>query len=211
MQPDVLFAGCFLLGVFLHPGFPALSRGGVAAGEGQCGDIRISDGNLLVLIFRKEANQRLVQCRSGTAVKKIAFDGGAIFAGDGDVAAIVESLLQRNANLFITGQRGDPTLQLFVLRARSEFERVRIQGNFTHARVSSSSAFEDCICTRGCAGAMGSSSNRNDPGSSYRLNSVAFTVSRNPRSEPNVSFTAEASYPLCTMQFAQRGLPDSVP
>src|SRR5664280_897699 len=45
----------------------------------------------------------------------------------------------------------------------------------------------------------------------YLLEKVARTVPRKPRSEPKVSCTAEASYPLCTMQLAHCGLPDSVP
>ena len=48
-------------------------------------------------------------------------------------------------------------------------------------------------------------------GSLYLLKNVARTVLRNPPIEPNMSSTALASYPLCTMQFAHFGLPLSVP
>ena len=48
-------------------------------------------------------------------------------------------------------------------------------------------------------------------GSLYLSNKVARTVAAKPLSDPNVSFTALASYPLCTMQFAHLGLPLSVP
>src|SRR5947207_2257324 len=88
--------------------------------------------------------------------------------------------------------------------------RVSDPHGLCYARVSSSDPVS--ICTSGPTASDDiSSNNRVAPESSYRLNSVAFTVSTNPRREPNVSLTAEASYPLCTMQLAQRGLPDSVP
>src|SRR5579863_783968 len=48
LQRYVLFAGGFFLGVFLHPGFPAFSGGGVSSREGQGGDISVGDGDFLV-------------------------------------------------------------------------------------------------------------------------------------------------------------------
>src|ERR1035437_2210652 len=67
------------------------------------------------------------------------------------------------------------------------------------------------ICTSGCTATCGSSNRRSASLSRYRGNSVPLTVAKNPPSELNVAFTAEASYPLCTMQFAHAGFPDSVP
>src|SRR5579883_813311 len=49
------------------------------------------------------------------------------------------------------------------------------------------------ICTSGCTGASGRSSACKASSSSYRVNSVALTVARNPLSELNVALTAEAS------------------
>ena len=79
-----------------------------------------------------------------------------------------------------------------------------------YARVSCSVSGA-AICTSGFTAATGSSSNRSASSSRYRENSVPFTVARNPPRELNVACTAEASYPLCTMQFAHAGFPDSVP
>jgi hypothetical protein len=33
----------FFLGVFFHPGFPAFAGGGIASGEGEGGDVGVSD------------------------------------------------------------------------------------------------------------------------------------------------------------------------
>ena len=43
LKPDVLLPSRFLLAVLFHPGFPALSGGGVAAGEGKGGDVGVTE------------------------------------------------------------------------------------------------------------------------------------------------------------------------
>ena len=48
-------------------------------------------------------------------------------------------------------------------------------------------------------------------GFEYFEDNVAFTSHKNPSSDEKVWSTAEASYPLWTMQLAHFGLPDSVP
>ena len=100
------FAGGFLLPIFADPGFPAFAGGGVATAEGEGGDVGIGDGNLLRRILQNEADDGVVECRAAAAVEDVAFDARAIFASDGDVAAIVESFLQRVAQLGFGGEVG---------------------------------------------------------------------------------------------------------
>jgi len=157
----------------------------------------------------------------GTAVEEVAFDFGAVFAGDGDVAAVVESFLQGLAEFFFRCQLGIPAFQLLVLGARGYFERVGIgvlrmffdvasffachkiksfttedtEENRIYARVSCSSCDDDegAIWINGFTGACGSSSMCRASSSLYRVKSVPFTVARKPDSELKVAFTALAS------------------
>ena len=51
---DVLLASGFFFGVFLHPGFPALARSGVAAGEGEAGNVNVRNRDFLARVLRVE-------------------------------------------------------------------------------------------------------------------------------------------------------------
>jgi hypothetical protein len=52
----------------------------------------------------------------------------AVFARDGDVAAIVESLFQTFAQFVFAGWLPDAPLQIFVLEARDDFEFFHVHG-----------------------------------------------------------------------------------
>src|SRR5579859_7879138 len=54
LNPDILLSSRFLLPVLAHPGFKTPARGGIASAEGQRGDFRIGNGDLLVGIFGKK-------------------------------------------------------------------------------------------------------------------------------------------------------------
>ena len=102
-EGDVGFAGGFFLGVFFHPGFPAFAGGGVAAGEGESGDVGVGDGDFFVGVFREEADDGIFQRGGGAAVEEIAFDFRSVFAGDGYVAAVVEGFFEGGADFFFGG------------------------------------------------------------------------------------------------------------
>jgi hypothetical protein len=74
LQGDIGFAGSFFLGVFFHPGFPALSSGGIAPGESQGGDVSVGDGDFFVGVLGEEADHGISQRGGGAAVEEIAFD-----------------------------------------------------------------------------------------------------------------------------------------
>ncbi len=101
LEGDVGFAGGFLCGVFFHPGFPALARGGVASGEGEGGDVGVGDGDFFVGSLWEEANYGIFQRGRGAAVEEVAFDFAAVFASDGDVATVVEGLFEGDADFFV--------------------------------------------------------------------------------------------------------------
>jgi hypothetical protein len=48
------------------------------------------------------------------AIENVAFDFLAVFQSDGEIAAIVESLLERFVNFGNGRERGNPTFQIFV-------------------------------------------------------------------------------------------------
>ena len=126
LQRNILFAGGFFLRVFLHPCLPAFPGGGVATGERQSGNVGVADGDFFVRIPGVEPDGGIFQRGGRAAIEEIAFDSGAIFAGDGDVAAIVESLFQRDADFVVAGELRNPAFKILVSRARGDFERVGI-------------------------------------------------------------------------------------
>ena len=126
MEAQVFFAGGFFLGVFFHPGFPGFAGGSVASGEGQGGDVGVGDGNFFVGILRVQADLGIFQRGGGAAVEEVAFDLGSVFAGDGDVAAVVEGFFEGLAEFFFGGEGGDPAFEFLVLGAGGDFERVGI-------------------------------------------------------------------------------------
>ena len=128
-EGDVGLAGGFLDGVLFHPGFPAFAGGGVATGESESGDVGVGDGEFFVRVLGKKANDGIFQRGSGAAVEEIAFDFRSVFAGDGDVAAVVEGFFESDADFFVGGELRDPAFEFFVDGAGSELQRVRISGS----------------------------------------------------------------------------------
>ncbi len=118
---DVLLAGLALLPVFAHPGFVRSSGGGVAATEGQRGDIGIGDGDALVAVSGKDADERIGQSLSRAAIEDVALEFAAVLAGDGHVAAVVEGLFQGLADFFFGSEFGDPALKVLVGGAGGDF------------------------------------------------------------------------------------------
>src|SRR4051812_6373110 len=91
---------------------------------------------------------------------------------------------------------------------------VRVHRLAQTVASSRSSDLAACNCTSPagpCTAFAGRSNSASAAASRYRDENVAFTVAANPRKVLNVSCTADASYPECTMQFAHFGFPDSVP
>ena len=74
------------------------------------------------------------------AVEDVAFDARAIFAGDGDVAAIVEGFLQRVAQLGFGGEVGNPAFDVLSVAAVDDFKMIggEIVLGFGHGRFHSS-------------------------------------------------------------------------
>src|SRR5271168_5143748 len=141
MKAKALFAGRFLFVPFLNPGFPACAGGAVFAAEGQSRDLAVSDRPLLRRILGKEPDPGLGERSARLAVEYIALDDGAILAGDGDVAAIVEGLLQCVQHFRVAAQNRRPALEILMLGSRRQLQRVRIDVTCSlagHTRVSSS-------------------------------------------------------------------------
>ena len=90
VEAEVFLAAGFFLGVLFHPSFPGFAGGCVASGEGEGGDVGVGDRNFLVGVLWVEADLRVCERFSGAAVEEVAFDFGSVFAGDGDVSAVVE-------------------------------------------------------------------------------------------------------------------------
>jgi hypothetical protein len=63
-----------------------------------------------------------LQRGGGAAVEDVAFDFGAIFAGEGDVAAVVEGFFQGDADFFVGGE-----LRRVRVRARRDWRAGLIQ------------------------------------------------------------------------------------
>src|SRR5947208_6036462 len=108
---DVLLARGALFPVFTYPGIEALAGGGIAIAEFQRGDFRIGNRKLLACGARNDADERIGKSASGAAVKKIAFDFSAVFAGDAYIATVIKGFFQRLANIFFSCQFGNPTFQ----------------------------------------------------------------------------------------------------
>src|SRR5437868_5235629 len=90
LDADVLLARLALLPIFSHPGFVALTRSGIAAAEGERGDIGIRNIQLLIRVRGIDAHQRVGESGAGTAVEDVAFDFLATLQSDGNIAAIIE-------------------------------------------------------------------------------------------------------------------------
>ena len=80
--------------VLPHPVFPAFPGRHVTASECQGSDVRVRNGSLRRPIFRHKAHEAFVECPSSTAIKNVAFDLVAVFAGNENIAAVVERLFK---------------------------------------------------------------------------------------------------------------------
>src|SRR5579884_3723026 len=124
------FTGGALFPVLAHPRFPALAGSRVAAGKGERRNVRVRNRNLVARIAGNDAHYRLRQRRPGAPIENVAFNLVPVPLGDGDVAAIIECPLQRQAQLVVAGQLGHPPFQLFVSRAFCDFKLVRVNRMF---------------------------------------------------------------------------------
>src|SRR5271165_3560688 len=126
VEGDLFFAGGFLLPVLPHPGFERLARCCVASGEGKGGDVGVGDGNPGPFIRRNDADSGLGQRGSGAAIEDVPVDCPAVFEGEGDVAAVVEGLLEGGVDLFVTGERRNPAFELLAFAPFGYFEFIRV-------------------------------------------------------------------------------------
>ncbi len=110
LQRNVLLACRFFRGVFLHPGFPALACGGVAAGKSQSGNVGIRYSNFFVRALGIEVDDGIFQRGCAAPVEQVTFNLRSVFASDRYVAAIIESFLECAADFFVTGKLRNPTL-----------------------------------------------------------------------------------------------------
>src|SRR5437870_2534073 len=127
LERNILLAGSFLCRVFLHPCLPAFAGSGVAASKREGGDIGIRNRDFLRRILGIEPYDGVSQRRPAAPVEQIALNLRAVFASNGDVAAIVERFLQGATNFLLAGELGDPALELLVSPTRDDLERVWIE------------------------------------------------------------------------------------
>ncbi len=115
VNADVLFAGGFLFVVLLHPCGEAFSGGGVAPGEREGGDIAIGDGEFSRMVLGHHADEAIGERGAfDFAIEDVAVNFLAVFQRDGEVAAIVEGLLERFVNFRNGRERGNPSFEIFV-------------------------------------------------------------------------------------------------
>ena len=74
--------------------------------------------------FGDETHDGFGEGRAIAAIEDVAFHARSVFAGDGDVAAIVEGLLEGGAEFGFGGEVGDPAFDLVALAAIDDFEMV---------------------------------------------------------------------------------------
>src|SRR5262249_45689494 len=126
LYPYILLARRSLLPVLAHPRFPALARRGIPAAEGQRRDLRVRNRNFLRGVLGVEPDDGFGQSLAGTAIEDVYLDPATVLAGNGYIAAIVESFFQGLAQLFFAGHRGNPAFQFFVGKSRHDLKLVRI-------------------------------------------------------------------------------------
>ena len=125
---DINLARLFLFPVLAHPRFPALARRRIAASECQARNLGISNANFLRLGLREKPHHRFSQRSSGAPIENISFDGAAVFQRNGDVAAIVKSLLKRLAKFLFAGGFKSPALEILMLETGDDFKLFNIDG-----------------------------------------------------------------------------------
>ncbi len=74
--------------------------------------------------LRDETDDGFGEGRAIAAIEDVAFHARSVFAGDGDIAAIVESLLQGGAQFGFGGEVGNPAFDSFAFAAIDNFEVV---------------------------------------------------------------------------------------
>src|SRR6266481_6147532 len=126
LNTNVLFACLLFLPVLFHPGFPAPACRGIAIGKLQSGNIGVSNGDFLAGLFGIQTDKRIHQSPAVAAVKDVPFDFASVFAGNRDVSPVVEGLFEGSANFFFAGQLWNPAFELFMLKSRDNFQRIRI-------------------------------------------------------------------------------------
>src|SRR4051794_21498879 len=85
---DVLLPRGLLLVVLLDPRLPALAGGGVAAGEGELGDVGVADAHLLVLVLRDQPDNGIIERLAGAAIEEVTLAGVAVLERDRHIAAV---------------------------------------------------------------------------------------------------------------------------
>src|SRR5208283_3072693 len=138
----------FLCPILSNPRLPTFSGCRITARKGQCSDVAIGNRELLARVFRDHADDRLSQRSGVPAIEDITFNGRAVLASDGDVAAIIKGGFKRGEQILLTCEFGHPTFNRCVGRSRSDFERFGIEDGggrlgLAHAVVSSSSLEAD--------------------------------------------------------------------
>src|ERR1017187_4308545 len=152
-QRDVLLARSLLLVVSLHPVFPVLARSAVFTRKFQPRDFGIADLALLRRLGRKVLHIRISQPRPRLPVEDVSLNALPIFERERNIPAIIEGLLQRLAQLIVTGNPWNPALKLFMFKPRSQFQflhllpGILLQFGACHALVSSSVCWVSSIFT----------------------------------------------------------------
>src|SRR6266851_8577736 len=123
---DILLARCLLGPVLLDPRLEGFSSCRIPPGERERADVRIGYVHLCLLIGGNDANERVAERGAGAAIEQIAFDLRPVLARDRDVAAVVEGLLQRLADLGFARNLGNPAFKLLALPAGGDFDVIGV-------------------------------------------------------------------------------------
>src|ERR1051325_529467 len=115
LERNISLTGGFLFPILPYPVFPALAGGHVASGESQRCDVSIGNSHTSAAIFRQDAGETGSQRFPLAAVEDIAFDFAAVFASDGDIAAVVEGLFECGESFF-WGSKGRHRAFKFLVR-----------------------------------------------------------------------------------------------
>src|ERR1700678_1075149 len=141
MQRDVLLAGGLLFSILLQPRFPMLCGGAVFAGELDARNLGVTH----LAFFRRVGGEVLhvgvAKPAAGVTIEDVGFHALAILEGERDIAAIIEGLFERSAQVFFAGQLRHPAFEVFIGAAIDDFNLIHIYGGMldrlAHARVSS--------------------------------------------------------------------------
>src|SRR5262249_16873313 len=126
LGPDVFFAGLTFFPILAHPRLPAAAGGGIASAKREPCNLGVGDAYFLVASRRKDADKRILQVASLAAIEDIALDLASILQTDSHVAAVIESLVEREPHLVVAGKLRNPALQIFPLYSRGDFQLIGI-------------------------------------------------------------------------------------